>query len=228
MSDKTPEEQLEALKAKNAELLNDMASLKELKKGLDALGGLDTIKSIVESSTEFKEKAAKASNDVEVVRSTLSAQVEAANKKAEAFKNKIVSTRVESQLKSVVQEQGGVWDLLEHKIKSRVKHSYNEDTDEVKIEVLDEKGAPHFINGKEAVLSDLVGEYKTSDVFKRAFEINNTRSGTGAPPSTTGAKTSPSNPFLNGTVDEQTKLWQTNNTLARRLQAEAKGAKASA
>ena len=228
MSDKTPEEQLAAMQAKNAELLSEMATLKDLKKGLDALGGLDTIKSIVESSAEFKEKAAKASNDVETVRNTLTAQVEAANKKAESFRNKIINSRAESQLRQAVTEAGGTWDLIEHKVKSRVKQVYNEDTDELKLEVLDEKGAPHFVNGKEAGLTDLIGEYKASDIFKRAFEINTQRSGTGVPPSAAGGKTSPNNPFVNGNLDEQTKLFQQNPTQARRLQAEARGQKANA
>lgn len=225
MSEKTIEEQLDALKAKNTELLSELSGLKEIKKALDSLGGIDTIKGIVESSEEHKKQVAAKSNDLETVRTQLNGQIEAERKKAEALKNRVATTKLNEKLRAVVTEQGGVWEVLEPHLKSRVKYSYDEESDDVKLEVLDGKGANLLVNGAPAELSHLVGEFKQSEAFKRTFEINTPRTGTGTPPSAaTKSSASAKNPFINGTIDEQTKLWQTNNALARRLQAEAKGA----
>ena len=224
MTEKTIEEQLEALKAKNNELLSELSGLKEVKKSIDTLGGLDTIKSIVESSEEHKRQVAAKSTDLETVRTQLTGQIEAERKKAEALKNRVATTKLNEKLRAVVTEQGGVWEVLEPHLKKRVKYSYDEETDDIKIDVLDTKGENLIINGAPGELGHLVGEFKQSETFKRTFEINTPRTGTGTPPpNNVKSSASSKNPFLNGSLDEQTKLWQTNNPLARRLQAEAKG-----
>lgn len=223
MSDKTIEEQLEALRAKNTELLAELSGLKEIKKSLDGLGGLDTIKTIVESSEEHKRQVAAKSTDLETVRNQMNAQIAEANKKTETLKNRVATTKLNEKLRAVVTEQGGTWEVLEPHLKSRLKYTYDEDLDDIKIDVLDAKGQNMIVNGAPGELSHLVGEFKQSDTFKRTFEINTARSGTGNPPSNIKSNSTAKNPFINGTIDEQTKLWQTNNALARRLQAEAKG-----
>ncbi len=218
----TLEEQVEALNKKNKELLDEMKPFKDLKKSLDDLGGLDTIKAILNSNEELKKKVETASTDVNVVRTQLTSQIEAEKKAKENLKNRVAKTKLNEKLRTVVTEQGGVWDILEPHLNSRVKFEYDENTDELKLEVLDKEGKALMSNGKAAELSDLVGEFKTNESFKKTFEINTARSGTGTPPAT-GGKTSPNNPFVGGTLDAQTKLFQENPTLARRLQAEAKG-----
>jgi hypothetical protein len=218
----TLEEQIEALNKKNKELLDEMAGLKGLKKTLDDLGGLDTIKSTIESSEEFKKAVAAKSNDLETVRAQLTGQITEANKKTEALKNRVATTKLNEKLKSVVTEQGGNWEILEPHLRSRVKYSYDEDQDDVKIDVLDSKGQNLMINGAPADLNALVGEFKQHDTFKKTFEINTARSGTGVPPSANGKSSATSNnPFVNGNLDEQTKLYQKNPSYAKKLMADA-------
>ena len=222
MNDLTPEQELERLRNHNKELLNDLASLKQIKSSIDELGGIEQIKNIFESSEELKNRVAEASTNVETVRTQLSKKLEEKDKALQAFKNRVLDSRVNETLKSAVTKAGGIWDLLDTKVKSRVKYEYNDETDELKVNVLDAEGKPALKEGNPYTLDDLVGEFKQNETFGRAFEVNKERSGTGVPPTQGAKKTSFNNPFLSKDIDEQTRLFQKDPNLARRLQAEAR------
>ncbi len=228
MSDKTPEEQIEALKLANKGLLDDLAPLKELKKSIDAFGGFESLKTTIESSSELKKKLEETSTNVEVVRTTLNKKVADAEKRYTDLKAKLANSKLEGILKSAVTEAGAEWDLISHKVKERVKHTVNDETDEVTVEVLDDKGQPMSAGGKAAGLSDLLNEFKSHATFGKAFGVINNTSKSGAGVTNGGGKplNNGKNPFIGGSVDEQTALWRTNQPLARRLQAEAQGVKA--
>lgn len=220
----SPEEELEALKKKNKELLDDLAPLKALKKTLDELGGVDAIKSAIEESSELKTKLTEKSTDVDTVRNQLTGKLTAAEKKAEALKSRIANTKVESKLKELAKEHGATWEFIEGRVKSRVKYEYNDETDALTLKVLGADGQPLMKDGKEAELSSIFDELKADDVFKKAFEVNTARSGTGSAPSGNASKGgSKDNPFVGGTIDEQTKLFRERPDYARRLQKEAMG-----
>jgi len=57
-------------------------------------------------------------------------------------------------------------------LKSRVKCSYDEDADDVKIDVLDSKGQNLLVSGNPADLGHLVGEFKQSDLLGASFNPN--------------------------------------------------------
>lgn len=203
-------------------LLNEK---KTLQADIDALGGLEKVKaSLTEYTTlkgqteEERNKAIKASADVEAVRSDLAGKLQTAQQSADAWRNKFADRSLNNLVMTAVSAAEGDPELLMPFLKSRIKSTMDE-AGNVKVDVLKADGTPMLnANGDAAGLTDLVNEYKNSERFGVMFKASN-KGGSGAG-NGNGAPGLANNPFKKGAtfnVTEQMKLYKSNPTLAKSL-----------
>lgn len=205
-------------------LLNEK---KDLQKAIDAFGGLDKVKADLEELTnvrnmteEERNKAIKASADVEAVRADLSGKLKAEQDKNVNLMKAIAERELQNTIAKAVGDQGD-FELLMPFINTRISHSLKEDG-RLHIDVMTADGKPMLTSsGDNATLSDLINEFKNDERYGRLFKADN-KSGGGAE----GAKgiSTANNPFKKGptfNVTEQSKLYRSNPTLARQLALEA-------
>lgn len=193
----------ESLLNKNKELLGDLSSLKDLKRTIEELGGLDTIKNIFEERQSAERKKLEENNSVDQLKQHYTTELEKERKEKSQLIQGIIDQRVETELKSAVTKEKGSYDLLEHKLRKHIDAQY--ENGRVTLRVLDENGMPKLVDGKEAGLSDLVREYKENEVFARAFDGAANIQGSGAPVG--GVVTQGSSP---GSLQELTELYRKN------------------
>lgn len=206
-------------------LLNEK---KDLQKAIDAFGGLDKVKADLEElasvramSAEERDKAIKASADVEAVRADLSGKLKAEQDKNVNLMKAIAERELQNTIAKAVGDQGD-FELLMPFINQRISHTLREDGN-LHIDVLTADGKPMLTaSGDNATIKDLINEFKNSERYGRLFKAEN-KGGSGAE----GAKGGPSmsnNPFKKGptfNVTEQSRLYRTNPALAKQLALEA-------
>lgn len=193
----------ESLLNKNKELLGDISSLKDLKRTIEELGGVETIKSVFDERKQAEQKHLEENNSVDQLKQHYTTEIEKERKEKEQLIQGIVDQRVETELKTAVSKEKGSYDLLEHKLRKHIQAEYVDG--KVQMKVMDENGMPLLVDGKEAGLSDLVKNYKQNETFARAFDGTANIQGSGAPVGgTVGTKSSPES------LQELTELYRKN------------------
>lgn len=210
--------------AKNT-LLTEKKSLKD---AIDALGGLDKVKADLEElnsvrsmTEEERNKAIKASADVEAVRNDLSSKLKGTQDELNTWKQKFAERDLHTAIAKAVGEDGD-FELLLPFIRDRISHKLNDDG-RLHIDVLTADGKPMSnATGDAATLNDLISEFKNSQRFSRLFRAEG-KAGSGAS-GQQGTSGLPNNPFKKGptfNVTEQSRIYRENPTLAKQLAAEA-------
>lgn len=198
-----------------------------LKGELDALGGLDAIKSLAEQAkqaqtTAEQERLAKLSADdrLKEIEETYRRQIGERDERLTKWQQRAVTREVDAALAEAIRSEDGNPVLLSHALKSRVEATMNDDG-EVVITVKGPNGEALDGKGKPYTLKGLVGEFKTNADFAGAFKAN-VASGGGTQRGTKAAG-SGSNPFAEATrnVTEQMRLIRETPDLARTLAKEA-------
>lgn len=221
-----------AVNNKNSELLG---KLKEAKKAADGLPEDFTVERWQELNKAVKDIDVAKLKGEEAVEAVKKQMTEAHSRELEAFKTKEqkLTSALESQLidnavTKAVNEAGGNSVLLLPHIKQHVKMVQNDDGEFAAV-VVDQKGTERFsmVNaGQTMDITELVGEFKTKDMFKSAFIADS--SGGGASRGSGGTKIE--NPFDKKSpaysLTEQAKLMNTDPARAKQLQEQA-GATAS-
>jgi prefoldin subunit 5 len=215
------ERELQALKAKNGELLSDLAKLKQIRKTIDELGGLEQIKEIVLTKKEAARKQVEESGDVQAIKRQYQEEVSTLQQQLQQLRQEQLNSKVDEKLRSVVESQGGVWELVAPAIKKQIHADM--DGGQLNIEVLDNTGHIWVKEGRDATVEDLLEKLKGDPVYSRAFANDNRqplRTGSGAANSRRKPET---NPWLkdNFSLQEQTRVWLDNPTKARRMMEEA-------
>ena len=210
------------LKAKNSELLGKTQDLKSK---------YETVKDVdVEKYQEMIAKENKAEEDLlfeknefekirEKDRNEFDHRVSALQNKNEKLSNSLNTFVIEKELNSAISEQDGNPLFLMPHMKNRVELEENENGFEVVVK--DALGNNMFNqDGGKASVEDLVKEFKGNNMFLGAFKgSGSSGTGTQTSPKTTGSGIV--NPFKNGDIDAQTKLFSSNKALYDQLKAEA-------
>ena len=197
----------EALKNKNVELLDE---LKQLRNSVKELGGIETIRTTLNELKSKQVEKYEQENSIEQLKQHYQDEIEKARKKNQELIDNIVQSNIDQQLRSAVTKNKGSYTLLEPQLRRHVKGEYVDG--KVVVKVVDERGLPFMVEGKEAGISDLVAHFKTQEEFSRAFDVTPGITGSGAP--ATGGN--PSNPVPTN-LSELTALYQKNP--ARALEA---------
>jgi len=208
-----------ALKNKNQELLSDLAKMKQFRKTIDELGGLDTFKEIVTKQKEAKLKQVEDSGDMAAIKKQYQDEVAQLKTQLDNLNKDRLNTKVEEQLRQAVQEAGGIFELVAPAMKKHVHAEMTEDG--LNLEVLDETGHLWIKDGRDAKLSDLVEKLRADTIYSKAFDkAMAVKTGSGA----TNSRRRPEvNPWLSESRDleVQTKIWLDNPDKARRMMQEA-------
>jgi len=203
------------LAAKNAEVLNE---LKTLKASINEVGGSDALKQLKQAREKDLQDRLNG-NDVETVKKTYQTQLEGEIKTRKQLEKRMLDTEVSRLVSSEIAKADGVPELLEHIVRGRVKAELGDDF-QVRVKVLDANGTQKLLaDGKEASVSDIIAELKQNAVYGRAFKASGVN-GTGAKPS---SNTAGSNPFRKETFNltEGGKLIRDNPAIARAMLVEA-------
>lgn len=198
-----------------------------LKSELDALGGLDTVKSLAEQAKQAQSKAeqerlAKLSADdrLKEIEETYKRQIGERDEKLTKWQQRAVNREVDAALAEAIRAEDGNPVLLSHALKSRVEATMNDDG-EVVVTVKGPNGEALDSKGKPFTLKGLVAEFKGNADFAGAFKANPANGGG----TQRGSKTvgGGNNPFAEATknLTEQMRLIKTQPELARALAAEA-------
>jgi hypothetical protein len=206
----------EPLAAKNAEVLNE---LKSLKSTIGEVGGTEALKQL-KAAKEKDLQDRLNGNDVETVKKTYQSQLDAETKTRKNLEKRMVETEVSRLVSNEIAKADGVPELLEHVVRGRIRAELGDDLS-VRVKVLDVNGTPKLnSDGREASITDIIEELKGNSVYGRAFKAANV-SGSGAKSS--AAPAAANNPFRKETFNltEGGKLLQSNPALARSMLLEA-------
>ena len=231
MTDQTPSQQtndtsafeaeIESLKNKNAELLNDLGRAKSVVREVQDLGGLETLKSLVT-------KVPEVTKETESVIKQKDEYIGNLEQRVSAFENREIDRSFTTMLKETLARQGvdgrtldNVANVLQPHLKTRVKTSMVDG--HTKVQVLQQDNQPWLVDGRDAGLDDLVKEYSTSPVFEDFFKKNIKGSGAGVNSATEVKMDAASNPFSKEGYDaaKQIELYKTNPEKAERLMKES-------
>lgn len=210
--------------AKRDELLGKVGTAAQLKAELDALGGLETLKTLKQKADDAAAEAEKA-RIAALTKDGDKAALEAHYKKLLEDKDAAISKRdqrlinkeVEVQLAAAIAAAEGSSTLLLPHLKGRVEGRLDENGDVV---IIAKGAAGQTLDN----LNDLVAEFKGMDAFGAAFTVT-TASGAGGKKSTDGV--TGDNPFAKNTFNatKQSELITTQPALAKKM-AQAAGWKA--
>lgn len=200
--------------SKRDELLAEASSLKALKKELDGLGGLDTVKSLKQKADEAAaaaeqarlEKLSKEGDRAELEKH-YKAQLAERDGKLQAFQNKLLSKEVDAAITAAIGDEGYPKLLLPH-LRDRVQASFNADGEVV----LAVKGAA----GQELTMAELIAEFKASPDYAAGFKAH-AASGGGTKRTTGSAQGN--NPFVKGSenLTKQSELIKNSPAVAKQL-----------
>ena len=162
-----------ALLSKRDELLDKNNEHKQFADSVSSLGGLDTIRELVETS----HKQAEESNDVDKLKSHYAELLKAEQDKSNRLSSSYISEKTSSALTKAITDKGGNAKLLEPILRSRIQGEIQDGT--VKIKVLDGTNSPMLVEGRDATIEDLVNEFSQNQDYKPAFDAI-AKSGSGA------------------------------------------------
>lgn len=211
--------------SKRDELLGKLGTYKTLTTELEALGGLDTVKSLkaqadAAAAAAEQERIAALAKDGKITEIEAHYQKLLADKDAKltSFQQSLVNKDVDAKLAKAIKDEGGNPALLSQILRGRVEASLDANG-EIVITVKGEAGQTLGEDGKALTLKSLVAEAKANPDYAGAFAAHQA-SGAGTRKTTT---TSGSNPFATATqsITEQMKLIKSQPELARTLAAEA-------
>lgn len=210
--------QLTSLQNKQSEILNEQVRLKQIAREVDSLGGLDTIKGMVETApivTKETESVIKQKDD----------HIHTLEDRLNAFEQRIMDKEFSTQLRDSLSKAGvdgrsldNITSVIKPHIKTRVNASMVDGNTQLNIVGRDNN--PMLVDGRDAELGDLVKELATDPVFEDFFKKN--FKGSGAQPGS-ATQTTTNNPFLKETEDvvKQRELYMSNPDKAARLAKEA-------
>tara|TARA_R110000851_G_C13096546_1_gene567513 strand:- start:40 stop:771 length:732 start_codon:yes stop_codon:yes gene_type:complete len=211
--------ELDTLRNHNRELLSDLGQKKVSLSQYAELGGVDDVRTKL---SELNKKA-DGKNDVDTIKSEYQRQLEEKDTALNTLRSGMLNDKVESLLDEAIREQKGFADLLKPVLKDRVRADLDA-AGQLKVTILDKNGNPKLIdNGKDATIADLVAEYKTNEIYSRAFDGTGiTGTGTRNSSGSTGGS---GNPYdKNGdsyNVSAGMQLFKENPAHAKQLMVEA-------
>lgn len=211
--------------SKRDELLGKLGSYKNLDKELEALGGIDTVKTLkaqadTAAAAAEQERIAALAKDGKISEIEQHYQRLLADKDAKltSFQQSLVNKDVDAKLAKAIKDEGGNPALLSNILRGRVEASLDADG-EIVLTIKGSAGQTLGEDGKPLSLKSLVAEAKANPDYAGAFTAHQASGGGTRKSATTTAQ----NPFAQGTrnLTEQSKLIRAQPDLARTLAAEA-------
>lgn len=200
---------------KRDELLEKSKTHKTFADSVNSLGGLDSLREIVES----QHKQAEDSNDVEKLKSHYAELLKAEQDRVAKLSNSFISEKTSSALTKAITAKGGNTKLLEPILKSRIQGEIEDGS--VKIKVLDSTNSPMLVEGRDATIEDLVNEFAQSTDYKPAFDAahktgSGAKAGSGKAAETFAVKVGEA-----GNLEKLTELYKKNPQRAKEMMREA-------
>jgi hypothetical protein len=214
------------LEEKRDELLGTVNSLKEFKKAIEGIGGIDKLKDL---QTKAQEAAAKAEQErlgkltadekLAEIEGNYKREIQTRDERLSKWQSQAVKRAVEAALNDAVRADEGVPELLTHALLSRVEGSMDDDGN-ISIKVKGPNGQNLDDKGNAFTLKSLVSEFKANDTYAPAFKAN-PASGAGGRKS--NAAVSSDNPFAKNTenVTKQMEMIKNQPELARSMASAA-------
>ena len=212
------------LVSKKDEVLGKYSTLKS---ELDALGGMDTIKTLrqqadtaAQQAEEQRRSKLSADDRLKDIEETYKREIGARDEKLTKFQQRAVTREVDATLAEAIRAEDGNPVLLSHVLKGRIEATMSEDG-EVVMTVKGPNGEALDSKGKPFSLKALVGEFKSNADFAGAFRAT-PLSGGGTQRGTKSAAGG-DNPFAAATysVTAQMAMIKSSPDLARTLAKEA-------